>query len=647
MATIDSAENVRVCVRIRPHPQSDKNLVRVENDCVILRDPRHKGVDKAYPFDRIYQENDSTEVIFKEQVEHSLSQLFDLGLSSTFFAYGCSGTGKTHTMHGNDTQNGIVQYSVEHLFQLKLLKPDEDNFKIVLSFFEIYQDKVRDLLSVVSSEGVTPDLPMRENSDGRVVVAGLTEMPITSVEEFKKHYDCGLLKRTVHGTGMNAVSSRGHGCVQLRVVRHVEEEARRTSRRANASSMTFHKSTKQQVGVLSLIDLSGNEDNRKTGNKGVRLQESAAINSSLFALSKVIDALKNKAKRVPYRESKLTRLLKDSLGGHNHAVMICTMSPAEHLFQQTYATLGCAVSSKNIKNVPSQGWIGEGANNPWAVNPTRLNPSKRSPPTKDNTRKRGRNASGCDQDEDEEVVDRSIRSKRRAAATTDLGRGRKPVSVGAALTKPPQRKAPIRRVEKQNEENMIKLFENFQKQMSPIIRQKCTAIFAEMMKEYINNSSLMSLECLTDKTVTDMKFDKNNIFTEKSVTDINFDKNIINYETEDMQEKDIQVTSDSEINVETDETDKESCIESDITDDSNKENDNAELAIVENDKNELLSKINEGTLDSLRGLKVIGEKRAVAILSHRSFFGNFQNLDDLKAVDMKGFNYDKFLLENC
>eukprot|EP01067_Filipodium_phascolosomae_P002256 Filipodium_phascolosomae@DN2340_c0_g1_i1.p1 len=366
-----SKDNVRVCVRVRPvndlSVDESCNVVKVLDDgqSLLLRDIRHKGTDKSYSFDRVYGEKCSTLTIFEEQVKESLSSVFEKGLSCTFFAHGSSGTGKTFTMHGNDSSLGMVQLSLESLFRMKehyAQKPEQEEepggvndvrikdptYEFFVSFFEIYCDKVSDLLNPLQGA----PLPMRENGDGNVVVSGLTEVRCEHYEEFEKHYHTGLKRRVVHRTNLNDVSSRSHACVTVRVVKSWTKTNPSTTRkkRRGVNEDLMPTSLQQQVGRVALIDLSGAEDNRKTGNHGHRMIESAAINQSLFALSKLIHALKRRDRRIPYRDSKLTRLFKDSLGGENETVMLCTVSGKPTLFNQTLTTLNCAASSKQISH---------------------------------------------------------------------------------------------------------------------------------------------------------------------------------------------------------------------------------------------------------------------------------------------------------
>ncbi|KAK7680221.1 hypothetical protein QCA50_016730 [Cerrena zonata] len=250
------------------------------------------------------------------------------GLTVTIFAYGVTSSGKTHTMQGTKTEPGIIPRAVESLFRKIQYRP---NISISVSYMEIYKDEVYDLL--VDRENA-PKLPVRENGSGQVFVAHLSEQPISNVEEFEWMYTEATRRRSVASTNLNRASSRSHAILTLLV--RVEDEVL----------------GKALTGKLNLVDLAGSENNKLTGNDPSRMAESSAINKSLSVLGQVVHALNQGASRVPYRNSKLTRILQDALGGSSIGLLICNIAPPPKYRQDTLNTLNFATRTKNIENKP-------------------------------------------------------------------------------------------------------------------------------------------------------------------------------------------------------------------------------------------------------------------------------------------------------
>ncbi|KAK2820343.1 hypothetical protein Q5P01_023302 [Channa striata] len=329
---------VRVAVRLRPY--MGKQDEKGEGPCVRGLDSQNLEIINwrnametvKYHFDVFHDEKTTQQEVFVSSVKPILPHILN-GQNASVFAYGPTGAGKTHTMLGSSEQLGVIPHAVQEVFSLVKAKDVEDgwDYSIGMSYLEIYNEKVLDLLSPGSQ-----DLSIREDKDKNILIPGLTHTTISSFSDFEKHFIPASLNRTTASTKLNHRSSRSHAILLIKVVR---------------TQRTFPH--RQQTGKLYLVDLAGSEDNRRTGNQGIRLKESGAINLSLFTLSKVVDSLNSgTAIRVPYRDSKLTRLLQDSLGGSAHSVMITNIAPEYKYYFDTFNALNFAAKSKLIVNKP-------------------------------------------------------------------------------------------------------------------------------------------------------------------------------------------------------------------------------------------------------------------------------------------------------
>lgn len=329
---------VRVAVRLRPY--MNKEDEKSEGPCVRGLDSQNLEIINwrnatetvKYHFDVFHGEQTTQQEVFLSSVKPILPHILN-GQNASVFAYGPTGAGKTHTMLGSSEQPGVIPRAVHEVFKLVKAKDENDgwDYSIGMSYLEIYNEKVLDLLSPNSQ-----DLPIREDKDKNILIPGLTHMTITSFADFDKHFVPATLNRTTASTKLNQRSSRSHAVLLIKVVRTQQKLPHR-----------------QQTGKLYLVDLAGSEDNRRTGNQGIRLKESGAINLSLFTLNKVVDSLNSGTSvRVPYRDSKLTRLLQDSLGGSAHSVMITNIAPEYKYYFDTFSALNFAAKSKLIVNKP-------------------------------------------------------------------------------------------------------------------------------------------------------------------------------------------------------------------------------------------------------------------------------------------------------
>ncbi|XP_068438830.1 kinesin-like protein KIF22 [Clinocottus analis] len=329
---------VRVAVRLRPFMGNPDE--RAEGPCVKGLDSQNLEIINwrnatetvKYHFDAFHGEQTTQQEVFLSSVKSILPHILN-GQNACVFAYGPTGAGKTHTMMGSSDQPGVIPRSVREVCKLVKAKDDSEGwgYSIGMSYLEIYNEKVLDLLSPSSM-----DLPIREDKDKNIFIPGLTHTTISCFSDFDKQFVPASFHRTTASTKLNQHSSRSHAVLLIKVVRTQRAVPHR-----------------QQTGKLYLIDLAGSEDNRRTGNQGIRLKESGAINLSLFTLNKVVDSLNSgTAVRVPYRDSKLTRLLQDSLGGSAHSVMITNIAPEYKYYFDTFSALNFASKSKLIVNKP-------------------------------------------------------------------------------------------------------------------------------------------------------------------------------------------------------------------------------------------------------------------------------------------------------
>ncbi|KAI9784370.1 MAG: kinesin-like protein Klp5 [Peltula sp. TS41687] len=311
-------------------PPEDNPLQRFSRSVIPTTSKRVK--DQTFAFDRVFDENTSQADVYEATTRGLLDNVLD-GYNATVFAYGATGCGKTHTITGTAQQPGIIFLAMQELFERIAERKDDKDTEVSLSYLEIYNETIRDLLVSGGSKG---GLMLREDANQSVSVSGLSSHNPQNVQEVMDMIMRGNECRTMSPTEANATSSRSHAVLQINV----------SQRDKNADVNEPHT-----MATLSIIDLAGSERASATKNRGERLLEGANINRSLLALGSCINALCDPRQKnhVPYRNSKLTRLLKFSLGGNCKTVMVVCVSPSSQHFDETQNTLRYANRAKNIQ----------------------------------------------------------------------------------------------------------------------------------------------------------------------------------------------------------------------------------------------------------------------------------------------------------
>ncbi|XP_012286702.1 kinesin-like protein KIF18A [Orussus abietinus] len=343
------SQNIKVIVRVRPDNEREmqdnyRTVINVVDDKMLIFDPKeeqnpffYRGVEQKgrnllkkqnkelqFIFNRVFDQTCTNEDVFRGTTKDIIGSLLE-GYNCSVFAYGATGAGKTHTMLGKEIDPGITYRTVAELFIQIEAQSEQRDFNLGVTYLEVYNENVQDLLHKTG--------PLHIRDDGRcgIIVSNLKVIPIQNAEELLSLLAKGNRNRTQHPTDANKESSRSHAVFQVFIniknkldgqVKHVK---------------------------LSMIDLAGSERAAATGCKGDRFKEGANINKSLLALGNCINKLADGTKHIPYRDSKLTRLLKDSLGGNCQTVMIANVGPSSCSYEDTYNTLRYADRAKKIK----------------------------------------------------------------------------------------------------------------------------------------------------------------------------------------------------------------------------------------------------------------------------------------------------------
>ncbi|XP_041819137.1 kinesin-like protein KIF22 isoform X2 [Chelmon rostratus] len=600
---------VRVAVRLRPcmGVQDDKD----EGPCVRGLDSQNLEIVNwrnatetvKYHFDAFHGEQTTQQEVFLSSVKPILPHVLN-GQNASVFAYGPTGAGKTHTMLGSSDQPGVIPRAVREVFNLVKAKDENEgwDYSTGMSYLEIYNEKVLDLLSPNSQ-----DLPIREDKDKNILIPGLTHTTISSFSDFDKHFVPASLNRTTASTKLNQRSSRSHAVLLIKVVRTQRSLPHR-----------------QQTGKLYLVDLAGSEDNRRTGNQGIRLKESGAINLSLFTLSKVVDSLNSGTTgRVPYRDSKLTRLLQDSLGGSAHSVMITNIAPEYKYYFDTFSALNFAAKSKLIVNKP---FTRETMAVPvLPVKRPREDHEARGSGTEPQ-KKRQKDEKKTEQDgsspsthfhsvSEPSVMDRlialeklmlSCQDKDRLSMLKYVAQSRKEIQELKEKQKEFENKAMLLAGEKSS----AKQEPDFKNNTAPLLKKQSAATKPNKQQAVVQPLQVSQLQPLQQLAVVK----KQSVCVKKKEKKLSDQ-----VEPPDGKENLMENGWESQL----------------------------DTSVLQLSRQKILQVLNSGSLKELKGLQQIGDKKAKLILGWREINGHFTKLDDLKKVEgMTEKRFSSFMTAN-
>ncbi|GLT43281.1 hypothetical protein SLA2020_172430 [Shorea laevis] len=351
----DKGVNVQVIVRCRPLSEDE---ARIHTPVVIscnenrrevcaVQNIANKQIDRTFLFDKVFGPTSQQQQLYDIAVSPIVNEVLE-GYNCTIFAYGQTGTGKTYTMEGGARKKngefpsdaGVIPRAVKEIFDILEAQCAEYSMKV--TFLELYNEEITDLLAPEETSKFIDDkskkpIALMEDGKGGVFVRGLEEEIVSTANEIYKILEKGSAKRRTAETLLNKQSSRSHSIFSITI--HIKE-------------CTPEGEEMLKCGKLNLVDLAGSENISRSGAREGRAREAGEINKSLLTLGRVINALVEHSGHVPYRDSKLTRLLRESLGGKTKTCIIATVSPSIHCLEETLSTLDYAHRAKNIKNKP-------------------------------------------------------------------------------------------------------------------------------------------------------------------------------------------------------------------------------------------------------------------------------------------------------
>lgn len=338
----ESCDNVKVVVRCRPLNEREKSMFykqavsvdEMRGTITVHKTDSSNEPPKTFTFDTVFGPESKQLDVYNLTARPIIDSVLE-GYNGTIFAYGQTGTGKTFTMEGVRAVpelRGIIPNSFAHIFGHIAKAEGDTRFLVRVSYLEIYNEEVRDLLG----KDQTQRLEVKERPDVGVYIKDLSAYVVNNADDMDRIMTLGHKNRSVGATNMNEHSSRSHAIFTITI---------------ECSEKGIDGNMHVRMGKLHLVDLAGSERQAKTGATGQRLKEATKINLSLSTLGNVISALVDgKSTHVPYRNSKLTRLLQDSLGGNSKTMMCANIGPADYNYDETISTLRYANRAKNIKN---------------------------------------------------------------------------------------------------------------------------------------------------------------------------------------------------------------------------------------------------------------------------------------------------------
>ncbi|KAL5716614.1 hypothetical protein ACHQM5_009753 [Ranunculus cassubicifolius] len=344
--------NVQVVLRCRPlnDEEQRQNIPRViscneqRREITVLQTIANKQVDRPFSFDKVFGPKAQQRSIYDHAIYPIVNEVLE-GFNCTVFAYGQTATGKTYTMEGPkggelSAEAGVIPRAVRQIFDT--LEAQKADYSIKVTFLELYNEEITDLLASEDCSRFVDDkqkrpISLMEDGKGGVIIRGLEEEVVYSANEIYNLLERGSSKRRTADTLLNKHSSRSHSVFSITI--HVKEA-------------TIGDEDLIKCGKLNLVDLAGSENISRSGAREGRARDAGEINKSLLTLGRVINALVEHSAHIPYRDSKLTRLLRDSLGGKTKTCIIATISPSLNCLEETLSTLDYAYRAKNIKNKP-------------------------------------------------------------------------------------------------------------------------------------------------------------------------------------------------------------------------------------------------------------------------------------------------------